>query len=71
LQGIFLTLIARLEHTSSSAHELRLFLELLFICVHPTLLSLLRSSTWCCPPVISSITMDHDEFFDLPFQGGG
>jgi hypothetical protein len=35
------------------------------------LLSLLRSSTWCCPPVISSITNDHDEFFDLPFQGGG
>src|SRR4029077_15812943 len=38
---------------------------------HPNLLSLLRSSTWCCPPVISSITIDHDEFFDLPFQGGG
>jgi hypothetical protein len=71
LQRIFLTLIARIEHTSSSAHELRLFLELLFISVHPKLLSLLRSSTWCCPPVISSITMDHDEFFDLPFQGGG
>ena len=49
----------------------RLFLELLFIFVHPKLLSLLRSSTWCCPPVISSITMGHDEFFDLPFQGGG
>ena len=29
-------------------------------------LPVLRSSTWCCPPVISSITMDHDEFFDLP-----
>src|SRR5215469_18607408 len=41
--------------------RLRLFLELLFIFVHPKLLSLLRSSTWCCPPVISSITMDHDE----------
>src|SRR6516225_6669597 len=49
----------------------RLFLKLLFVFVHPKLLSLLRSSTWCCPPVISSITMDHDEFFDLPFQGGG
>jgi len=31
----------------------------------------LFSSTWCCPPVISSITNDHDEFFDLPVQGGG
>jgi hypothetical protein len=63
--------IARIEHTSSSAHEWRLFLELLFISVHPKLLSLLRSSTWCCPPVISSITMDHDEFFDLPFREAG
>src|SRR5215468_10829803 len=36
---------------------------------HPTLLSPLRSSTWCCPPVISSINNDHDEFFDLPFPG--
>src|SRR5271154_7027640 len=39
--------------------------------LHPKLLSPLRSSIWCCPPVISSITNDHDEFFDLPFQGGG
>ena len=38
---------------------------------HPTLLSPLRSSIWCCPPVISSIINDHDEFSDLPFQGGG
>ena len=38
---------------------------------HPKLLSPLRSSTWCCPPFISSITNDHDEFFDLPFEGGG
>ncbi len=71
MQEFFLTLIIRIEHTSSSAHKLRLFLELVFICVPPQLLSLLRSSTRCCPPVISSITNDHDEFFDLPFQGGG
>jgi len=70
-KGFFLRFFARTEHTSSSAHELRLFLELLFICVHPKLLSPWRSSTWCCPPVISSITIDHDEFFDPPFQGGG
>jgi hypothetical protein len=38
---------------------------------HPNLLSPLRSSTWCCPPVISSITIDHDEFFDLPLLEGG
>src|ERR1700680_1502486 len=44
MQGIFLTLRARIERTSSSAHELRLFLEFLFICVHPQLLSLLRPS---------------------------
>jgi hypothetical protein len=38
---------------------------------HPQLLSPSRSSTRCCPPVISSIINDHDEFFDLPCQGGG
>jgi hypothetical protein len=63
--------MARIEHTSPSAHRLRLFLELLVISVHPKLLSLLRSSAWCCPPVISSITIDHDEFFDLPFREAG
>ncbi len=41
-----------------------------YLC-HPKSLSLYCSSFWCCPPVISSITNDHDEFFDLPFQGGG
>jgi hypothetical protein len=56
LQGIFLTLIARIEHTSSSAHELRLFLERLIICVHPKLLSLLRSSTLVLP---TSHLFDH------------
>jgi hypothetical protein len=35
MQGVFLTFLARVEHTSSSAHELRLFLKFLFICVRP------------------------------------
>jgi len=38
-KGFFLTLLAQIEHTCSSAQGLRLFLELLFICVHPKLLS--------------------------------
>ena len=71
MQGIFLTVLGQIEHTRSSAHGWRLFVELLFICVHPKLLSPWLSSTWCCPPVISSIIIDPDEFFDLPFQGGG
>jgi len=37
--------------------------------LHPNLLGPLRSSTWCCPPVISSITIDHDEFFRSPLSG--
>jgi hypothetical protein len=38
---------------------------------HPQLLSPSRSSTRCCPPVISSIINDHDEFFDLPVREAG
>jgi hypothetical protein len=35
-------------------------------------LSLLLSSFWCCPPNISSVTQDQDEFCELPaFPGGG
>jgi hypothetical protein len=57
VQGFFLTLFVRIEHTSSSAHELRLFLELPFICVHPQLLSLLRSiSSWWIPSVYRELT---------------
>jgi hypothetical protein len=33
----------------------------LFICVTLTCPARLRSSTQCCPPNISSITIDHDE----------
>ena len=71
MQGMFLTLSTRIEHTSSAAHELRLFLKLLFICVHTKLLSLWRSSTRCYPPVISSITIDHDEFSISLFREAG
>src|ERR1700685_2432266 len=38
---------------------------------HPQLLSPSHSSTRCCPPVISSIINDHDEFFDLPVREAG
>ena len=68
---VFSYVLCRIEHTSSSAHELRLFLEFLFICVHPQLLSLLRSSTWCCPPVISSITWTTMSFSISPFREAG
>ena len=64
-KSLFLCFIGRIEHTSSSAQELRLFLELIHL-RHPQLLRSSRSSTRCCPPVISSIINDHDEFFDLP-----
>ena len=63
--GLFLLLIIEFVHTSSSTHELRLFLSLLFICVTLTCPARLRSSTQCCPPNISSITIDHDELFEL------
>jgi hypothetical protein len=36
---------------------------------HPNLLSPSHSSVWCCPPVISSIINDHDEFFRSPLAG--
>jgi len=58
------------EHTSPSTQELRLLLSLLFICVTLTGPARLRSSTQCCPPNISSITIDHDELFELPLLQG-
>src|SRR5208337_2070192 len=58
------------ERATRSAHELRLFLSLLFICVTLTCSARLRSSTQCCPPNISSITIDHDELFELPIAKG-
>jgi hypothetical protein len=71
LQEFFLLLNTEFEHTFPSAHELRLFLPLLFICVTLTCPARLRSSTQCCPPNISSITIDHDELFELPLLKGG
>jgi hypothetical protein len=71
LQGFFPVLISRIEHTSLSAQELRLFLGLLFIGVtlscsalHVHQLGVAHQSS-----LRSSTT--HDEFFDLPCQGGG
>ena len=46
----FLRSLLGSSNTSSLAHGLRLFLELVHL-RHPNLLSPLRSSTWCCPPV--------------------
>jgi len=57
--SLFLLPFTEFEHTSSSTHELRLFLLLLFICVTLTCPARFRSSTQCCPPSISSITFDH------------
>src|SRR5260221_3208792 len=68
--GFFFCLSLNFEHTSSSTRELRLFLPLLFICVALTCSARLRSSTQCCPPNISSVTIDHDELFDLPLSRG-
>ena len=50
--------------------ELRLSLPLLFFCVTLTCSARLLSSTQCCPPNISSITIDHDELFELPSPPG-
>jgi len=46
----------------------RLSVLLLFIRITLSGSARFRSSTWCCPPTISSITIDHDEFFELPFS---
>jgi hypothetical protein len=47
-------------HLSIGARAASSFAVSVHLC-HPNLLSRLRSSTWCCPPIISSITIDHDE----------
>jgi hypothetical protein len=67
---VFFLLAVKFEHTFSTAHEARLFRPLLFICVTLTCPARLRSSTQCCPPNISSITIDHDELFELPVPKG-
>jgi hypothetical protein len=64
--GSFLLLIIKVAQTSASTHEWRPFLTLLFICVTRTCSARLGSSARCCPPAISSITIDHDELFELP-----
>jgi len=68
--SFFFVPLTEFEHTSSSTHELRLFLSLRFICVTLACSARLRSSTQCCPPNISSITIDHDELFELPRSQG-
>src|SRR6266700_5537734 len=37
-----------------------------FLRVHPIRSARVSSSTRCCPPTISSATVDHDELFELP-----
>jgi len=58
------------ERTSLLALRLRLFLPLLSIRATLTCPARLRSSTRCCPPNISSITIGHDEVCELPFLEG-
>ena len=70
VKSVFCSFLPKLGHTSRSAHEVRLFLPLLFIGVTLTGSARLRSSTQCCPPNISSITIDHDELFELPIAKG-
>ena len=70
MQEIFLTLIARIEHSSPAAHELRLFLEFLFIC-SPYVAQPFALINLVLPTSHLFDHMDHDELFDLPFQGGG
>jgi hypothetical protein len=41
----------------------------LFLRVHPIRSARVSSSTRCCPPTISSATVDHDELFELPPMG--
>ncbi len=70
---VFLSFFFRISlnlSTASSTHGLRLFLPLLFIGVTLICPARLRSSTQCCPPNISSITVDHDELFELPVSQG-
>jgi len=67
---VFSLLSANLEQTSPSAHGVRLFLSPLFPCITLTCSARLRSSTQCCPPNIFSITIDHDELFELPIPTG-
>ena len=70
VKSVFSSFLPKLGHTSPSAHEVRLFLPLLFIGVTLICSARLRSSTQCCPPNISSITIDHDELCELPIPKG-
>jgi hypothetical protein len=70
VKNVFSSFLPRLGDTSPSAHGVRLFLPLPFIGVTLTCSARLRSSTQCCPPNISSITIDHDELFELPIPKG-
>jgi hypothetical protein len=65
VKSVFSFFNIKLGHTSPSPHELRLYLPLLFICVTLTCSARLLSSTRCCPPDISSTTIDHDDLLAL------
>src|SRR3974390_3877101 len=41
-----------------------------FVCSPLTLRSVSLSSFWCCPPSISSVIADHDDFCELPSYEG-
>jgi len=60
-----------LEHTPSPAHEPCRSVPPLFTCVTLTGSARFRSSSQCCLPNISSVTINHAEFFELPSVRGG
>src|SRR6267143_4260409 len=64
--SFFLLLITEFAHTYPSTHEACPFGSSLFTCGTLTCSARFRSSIQCCPPNISSITINHDELFELP-----
>ena len=55
----------------SSAWLVALTISFLSVSRSPDRLGPFASSSRCCPPDISSVLADHDEFFELPAPRGG
>jgi hypothetical protein len=64
-QEFFSLIVILFGHTYSSVHEPSSSLLLPFICVTLTCSACFRPSTQCSPPNISSVTINHDELFEL------
>jgi hypothetical protein len=70
-KSFVLYIFALFEHTSSAERTAFVPVASVHLC-HPNVLSLFPFINPVLPPTISSITIDHDEFFELPFsQGSG